>query len=387
MSGFFDIVQIVINPSDPNHVFAASWGGGVLEFKNGQLLKRHNNLNSPLETAIPGQPNEPYTRIGGMVFDSDNLLWITNAQSSKGLHSLSMSGEWKSYELPEVAGLQYTIGQVIVTRNNDKWIVVPRGRDVYVVNKDVTRKKYLPVTSYFNNGQQEIVNRMNDIYSIAEDLNGDIWIGTSKGIAVFANPNRVWQEATYYAYQPSLELGDGIYHPLLDTETITSIVVDGANRKWLGTKSSGLYLVSSRGDKEITHFTVENSPLLSNNITSLALHPKTGELFIGTDLGLISYQGDAPEGESNFNQVYVFPNPVRETYHGPVTIKGLMKDTDIRITDVAGNLVHKTKSLGSQVMWDGKNLNGRRVSTGVYFIFAADASGEQAHIAKLLFIR
>lgn len=387
MTGFFDIVQIIVNPSDPNHIFAASWGGGVLEFKNGQLLKRHNNLNSPLETAIPDQPNEPYTRIGGMAFDKENLLWITNAQSSTGLHSLSLSGEWNSYDLPEVAGLQYTIGQIIVTQNNDKWIVVPRGRDVYVVNKDVTRKKYLPVTSYFNNGQQEIVNRMNDVYSIAEDLNGDIWIGTSMGIAVFATPHRVWQEGTYYAYQPSLELGDGIYHPLLETETITAIAVDGANRKWLGTKSSGLYLVSARGDKEISHFTMDNSPLLSNNITSLALHPKTGELFIGTDLGLISYQGDAPEGELSFEQVYVYPNPVRETYQGPVTIKGLMKDADIRITDVAGNLVHKTKSLGSQVVWDGKNLNGRRVSTGVYFIFAADAIGEQTHITKLLFIR
>lgn len=387
MTGFFDIVQVVVNPKDPGHVFAASWGGGVLEFKNGQFIKRYNNLNSPLETAIPQQPEEPYTRIGGMAFDRDNLLWITNAQSSKGLHSLSPAGEWKSYELPEVAGLQFTIGQVIVTRNNDKWIVLPRGRDVYVVNKDVTRKKYLPVTSYFNNGQQEIINRMNDVYSIAEDLNGDIWIGTSKGVAVFASPNRVWQEGTFYAYQPSLELNDGIYHPLLETETITAIAVDGANRKWLGTKSSGLYLVSARGDKEIVHFTTANSPLLSDNITALAMHPQSGELFIGTNLGLISYQGDAPQGENNFDQVVVYPNPVRETYDGPVTIKGLMKDTDIRITDVAGNLVHKTRSLGSQVIWDGKNLNGRRVSTGVYFIFASDAKGEQTNISKLLFIR
>jgi hypothetical protein len=387
MTGFFDIVQVLVNPSDPGHIFAASWGGGVLEFKNGQLLKRHNNLNSPLETAIPDQPNEPYTRIGGMAFDKNNLLWITNSQSSNGLHSLSASGEWKSYPLPEVAGFQYTIGQVIVTKNNDKWIVVPRGRDIYVVNNDVTRKRYLPVTSYFNNGQVEIVNRMNDVYSIAEDLSGDIWIGTSKGVAVFSGPQRVWQEGTYYAYQPSLELGDGVYHPLLETETITAIAVDGGNRKWLGTKSSGLYLVSSRGDREILHFTAENSSLLSNTITSLALHPRSGELFIGTDQGLISYQGDAPEGESNFDGVFVYPNPVRETYDGPVVIKGLMKDSDIRITDIAGNLVYKAKSLGSQASWDGKNLNGRRVSTGVYLIFASDASGEQTHISKLLFIR
>ena len=140
MTGFFDIVQVLADPADPGHVFAASWGGGLLEFRNGKLIKRHNNLNSPLETAIPDQPQEPYTRIGGMAYDRDNVLWVTNAQSSTVLHSLSPSGTWNSYQLPEVAGLQYSIGQVIITRNSDKWIVIPRGRDVYVVDKDVTKK-------------------------------------------------------------------------------------------------------------------------------------------------------------------------------------------------------------------------------------------------------
>lgn len=387
MTGFFDIVQTITNPADPGHLFAASWGGGLLEFRNGQLIKRYNNLNSPLETAIPDQPNEPFTRIGGMAFDSDNTLWITNAQSSKGLHSLSPSGQWNSFVLTEVAGFQYTIGQILITRNGDKWIVIPRGRDVYVLNKDATQKRYLPVTSYFNNGQIEIFNRMNDVYSIAEDLNGDIWIGTSKGVAVFFGTQKLWQNGQYYAFQPSLDMGDGIYHPLLETETITTIAVDGGNRKWLGTKNSGLYLVSARGDAEIMHFTTANSPLPSDNIISLALNPNTGELYIGTEKGLVSYQGDAPEGKNHFDEVYVYPNPVRETYDGQVFINGLMKDSDIRITDIAGNLVYKTRSLGSQASWDGKNLNGRRVSTGVYMIFISDANGEQTHITKVLFIR
>lgn len=387
MTGFFDIVQVAVDPADPGHIFAASWGGGLLEFRNGNLVKRHNNLNSPLETAIPDQPEAPYTRIGGISYDRDNILWITNSQSSKGLHSLSPSGAWNSYQLPEVAGFQYTIGQIIVTRNNDKWIVIPRGRDVYVVDKEVTKQRYLPVTSYFNNGQVEILNRMSDIYSIAEDHNGDIWIGTSKGVAVFTGTQKVWQNGEYYAYQPSLELGDGLYHPLLDTETITAIAIDGGNRKWLGTRNSGLYLVSARGDAEVLHFNTDNSPLLSNNITSLALHPKTGELFIGTDKGLISYQGDAPVGENNYDSVYVYPNPVRETYNGPVVIKGLKKESNIRITDIAGNLVYKTRSLGSQAVWDGKNLNGKRVSTGVYLVLISDATGEATHISKVMFIR
>jgi ligand-binding sensor domain-containing protein len=255
-----------------------------------------------------------------------------------------------------------------------------------VVNGDGSRKKYLPVTSYFNNGVQEILNRMNDIYSIAEDLTGEIWIGTSTGVAVFSNPNNVWKDQLYYAYQPSLELNDGIYHPLLETETVTSIVVDGANRKWLGTKSSGIYLVSQQGDREILHFTAENSPLISNTIICLALNEKTGELYIGTDKGLVSYQGDAPKGNSNFDELYVYPNPVRETYSGDIVITGLMQTSDVKITDVAGNLVFKGESLGRNIIWDGRNLNGRRVSTGVYLIFCADSQGENSRILKLLVI-
>jgi hypothetical protein len=386
MTGFYDMIQVAVDPSNPGHIFAASWGGGVLEFKDNKFVKRHNNQSSPLETAIPEKPWEPYTRIGGMAFDKNKTLWITNSQSSKGLHSLSATGEWKSFELPEVAGQQFTIGQIIVTKNNDKWIVIPRGKDVYVVGGNGSNKKYLPVTSYFSNGEQEIYKRMNDVYSITEDLNGEIWIGTSIGVAVFANPANVWKETGYYAYQPSLELNDGLYHPLLETETVTSIVVDGANRKWLGTKNSGVYLVSEEGDAEFLHFTTENSPLISNTIICMALNELTGELYIGTDKGLISYQGDAPQGSDDYSNMYAYPNPVRETYTGDIYITGLMKNTDVKITDIAGNLVFKGTSLGRNIIWDGRNLNKNRVSTGVYLIFCADASGNNTHITKLLVI-
>lgn len=386
MTGFYDIVQVLPAPDDPDHIYAASWGGGVLEFKNGQLVNRYNNQNSILQTAIPDKPSEPYTRIGGMAFDSQKTLWITNSQSSNGLCSLNPKGEWKGFELTEVSGLQFSIGQVIVTKNDDKWVVAPRGHDVYVVNKDGTRKKYLPVTSYFSNNEQEIYNRMNDVYSIAEDLNGDIWIGTSIGVAVFANPGQIWQNTDYYAYQPSLELNDGLYHPLLETETVSAIVTDGANRKWLGTKQSGIYLVSENGDREILHFTSANSPLLSDNIICMSLNGNTGELFIGTDKGMISYMTDAPRGKTDFSGIYAYPNPVRETYSGNVTVAGLMKDSDVKITDIAGNLVFSGKSLGSKIMWDGKNLNGSRVRTGVYMILCSDALGEKTSAVKLLFI-
>ncbi|SHF41165.1 Por secretion system C-terminal sorting domain-containing protein [Mariniphaga anaerophila] len=385
LDGFFNILSIAVNPADENHFYVASWGGGLLEFKNDAFVERYTNHNSPLETALPQEPDEPYVRIGGMDFDSEGNLWITNSEVAKVLLKLTPEGKWETFSLPDVAN-RFNIGEVLVTQNDDKWVVVPRGNDAYVVDKSGTAKKRLLVTSYFNNGQQEIFNRMNDIYSIAEDLDGAIWMGTSMGVAVYNNPHRIWDSETFYATQPSLDLGDGLYHPLLESETVTAIAVDGANRKWLGTSNSGVYLVSKSGEKEVLHFTTENSPLISNNITDIAINQNTGEVFFGTSEGLISYQGEAISGKKAFTDVYVYPNPVRETWDGPVTITGLMEDTDVKITDISGNLVHQGTSLGGQAVWDGKNLNGNRVRTGVYLIFCSDKYGENTHIEKLLFI-
>jgi len=96
--------------------------------------------------------------------------------------------------------------------------------------------------------------------------------------------------------------------------------------------------------------------------------------------------GEAIAGNDEFSDVYVYPNPVRETYDGPIVIKGLVDETDVKITDISGDLVYKTTSLGGQAIWDGKNLNGNRCKTGIYLVFLSDALGEKTKITKLMFI-
>ncbi len=385
LDGFHNILSIAEDPANTNHFFVASWGGGLLEYKNDQLINRFTNKNSPLETALPNQPDEPYVRVGGMDFDSQGNLWMTNAEVAHNLHMLTPDGKWSSFTLPEIAN-SLNVGQLIVNQYDDKWMNVLGGNDAYVVNKDGSKKKRLLVTAYFNNGVEEKYTRMNDIHSIVEDNDGAIWIGSSAGVGVYNNPGRIWEADNFYATQPSLDLNDGIFHPLLSSETVTAIAVDGANRKWLGTKNSGVYLVSETGTEEILHFTTNNSPLFSDNITTIAINQKDGEVFIGTDQGLISYMGEAIEGKATYDSVYVYPNPVRETYDGPVTVTNLIENSEVKITDIAGNLVFRTTSLGGQAVWDGKNLNGNRVKTGVYLVFCNDELGEETHITKLLFI-
>ncbi len=396
---FRDMVCVTIDPKNPNHVFAGSWGGGVLEFNDVnqdgkiQFVKRYDNFNSSLQTQLPdsAKNKEAYVRIGGMAYDSKGNLWVTNTGVPKVISVFQTNGSWKAFEFPGVAN-KY-IGKVVVTKDDDKWVIIPPGGNsqdygngLYVLNSTNDQSKAMPVVAKFVNSEGDFFNPMNDVYSLAEDLNGDLWVGTSGGVAVFSNPQRIWTESVSYASRPGLNNHDNIFHPLLEKETITAIAIDGANRKWFGTKASGIYLISDNGETEIKHFNTGNSPLPTNQITDIAINQQTGEVFIGTAVGLISYMGEATSANSEFTDVYVYPNPVRQTYDGPIVIKGLIENTDVKITDVSGNLVNKTTSLGGQAIWDGKNLNGNRCKTGVYLIFMTDPLGEKTKITKLLFI-
>ena len=164
------------------------------------------------------------------------------------------------------------------------------------------------------------------------------------------------------------------------------MAVDGANRKWIGTEGGGLYLFSEDGTKQIYHFTTENSPLLSDNILALAIGPETGEVFIGTDQGLVSFRGTATEGTEDFSCVYAYPNPVKEDYDGLIGIKCLMTNAQVRITDIEGNLIFSTKAEGGEAVWDGKNFDGRKAKTGVYLVYASNDKGTQKIVTKILII-
>lgn len=172
------------------------------------------------------------------------------------------------------------------------------------------------------------------------------------------------------------------------TDVVTVIAVDGANRKWVGTESSGLYLLSADGQNQIKHFTTENSPLFSDNISSLNINDVTGEVFIGTEKGLLSYQSDAVPGEKeNCGDLTVYPNPVMVGYDGDVAVKGVISNGTVKITDVSGGLVFEGKSLGGQAVWDGKNLKGEKVKSGVYIVYSADSTGQFRCTTKLMIYR
>jgi hypothetical protein len=173
---------------------------------------------------------------------------------------------------------------------------------------------------------------------------------------------------------------------LLGDETINCITVDGADRKWFGTAKGGAYLFSSDGTKQIYQFNTANSPIFSNNVLSIAINDQTGEVFFGTDQGIISFKGSATAPGENFTNVYAYPNPVRESYRGDIVVAGLVENCYVKITDISGNLVYQTKSLGGQAVWDGNTKDGRRVASGVYLVFLSNDDGSKTFVTKILVI-
>jgi hypothetical protein len=249
-------------------------------------------------------------------------------------------------------------------------------------NGTITQERVFDVYS------RESEQKFDILLSLAEDKEGNIWVGTSRGPVIFYASEEIFDIDKVQGNQPIIPRNDGTTFGslLLSSEQINDIAVDGADRKWLATEKTGVYLVSPNGQKEIYHFTAENSPLLSNSVQSIGINDKTGEVFFGTDKGIIGFRAGATEGGDDFGDVYVFPNPVRETFRGDITITGLARDVNVKVTDIAGNIVFETKALGGQAIWNGRNFRGDRVHTGVYLVFCTSEDGSKTHVTKLLFI-
>lgn len=380
--GVSDAMRSLIDPEDPDHVFISTWGGGLLEFKNNELLKQYSYNNSPLQTIIPG---EPYVRICGMAFDRKKNLWITQSENKGSLKVLKPDGSWIINPLTIDARIT---SDMIIAKNGFKWILLPGGNGISVFDDNNTPEIFTDdrfKKMYVEESDGDIIPY---VYSVAEDNDGNIWIGTDQGPVVYYNPEKVFSEKLK-AYRVRIPRNDGsdIYDYMLNNETITAIAVDGANRKWLGTANSGAYLLSPDGTLQLKKFSADNSPILSNTITSIAVDNKTGDVWLGTAKGIQSYRNDATEGLEKFTEVYAFPNPVRPEFSGNVTITGLMKDSDIRITDVSGNLVYKTVSSGGEASWDLKTYNGKRVATGVYIAFCSSSDGMASCSVKILVMK
>lgn len=392
---FSDVTSVAVDPKDPNHYFASTWGEGVYEFKDNEYINLHNRKNSTLASATSdGSLN--YTRVEGLKFDKEGNLWMTNTAQNSCINVLKSDGTWKALKSDayNVLNNQTLVDKLLITSKGHKWVNIPRG-DVAVVvfydngTIDDTSDDVVNQFSDFKlnrpNGESISVN---GYYCIAEDKNGMIWIGTNRGPIICPVPDyAITNPEKVYATRIIRSIQDDIPTYFMDNMKVTAIAVDGGNRKWLGTEGNGVFLVNEDGSETIENFTIENSPLLSNKINSIAINNHTGEVFFGTESGIISYMSDASDGREDYSDVYAYPNPVRPEYDDKVVITGLMSDSNVKITDMAGNLVYQAKSYGGQLTWNCRNNSGSRVASGVYLVLASTPEAKESVVSKILVIK
>lgn len=382
----YDLVDITIDPNNDNKVYLSSAGGGLLELKNGTPIELYTDTNSSIES----RPEFTYFGIGGTAFDDNGNLWVSNSYSINGLSVKKTNGSWKNFDLSGYAEFYTTLEDVVISDAGHIWIMLPRYNEIIVYDHNGTidnsnDDKILKLNSNVTQGNIPGATGI----TVAIDQNGDAWAGSVNGVFVFYNADNIFENYKNGAQRIIIDAGEN-NEILLETVVVRDIAIDGANRKWIATDGSGVYLLSEDGKKEIHHFTMENSPLFSDVVGNIAIDHSTGMVYFGTDKGIIAYRSDATSSKENFSEITIFPNPVRPEYKGPISISGLLDNTTIKVTDISGHLVNEIRSNGGMAIWNGNDFNGKRASTGVYLLFSSALDKEnqlQTKIGKILFIK
>lgn len=353
-------------------LYIGTFGKGLLQMDNGVPVKIYNETNSPLKK------QGDYTIIRGLSSDSRNNLWVSNFNVDSCLLRLTPNGTWTSYKLPINRS-----SKIVIDSKNNKWIICNKENYGLIVFNESGNTQSVLLNTNKGNGNLP-TNSVNDI---AFTKSGEMLIGTDQGYVKVRNPNNALTGGDYDAQRVivSVETGSNLGGYLLGTEVINCIVVDGGDRRWFGT-NKGVWLYASDGETLIHHFTKDNSPLISDNVLSIGIMESTGEVFFGTDQGIVSFRSDALPESKNFTELVIFPNPVKPDFNGDIAITGMPDKTLVKITDINGAMVWQTYSNGGMATWNGNSFDGTRVSTGVYMVFCINPDGSETMAGKILFI-
>ena len=394
-----DPYQPIFDPADPNTYYIGSWFSGVYKVTDNKVVANYFTNNSPL--VLNWNCNVP-----SLQFDNDGNLWLFQTTETTNIvnpvYILTPDKQKKDDKVVKedwicinVPGFMYTKKMHVFfpTKTNVKLLTDGTWGSVllaYDDNKTVANAADDKIRSFSNLiDQDDKPYEWSYINCFIEDKNGRVWMGTSNGVVEFNAANMF--SSNFRINRLKVPRNDGTIYAdyLLENENVMCMAVDGANRKWIGTQTSGLFLVSEDGSQVLNHFTTENSFLPDNYITSVACNPNSNAVYIGTLAGIVEYSSDSAPAESNYDNVLIYPNPVRPDYTGWITVKGLMDNSLIKIADAVGSVVYSGVSTGGMISWDGNTPNGEPAKTGVYYVFASSNDGgkNEGKIGKLLIVR
>ena len=389
---YVDIDCIDVDPNDAGHVFA---GGrcGLYEFQDGKLVAYFNKDNSVLMGANDRgkQLGNNYVLVLGLKFDAKGNLWLLNSLADGvSLLEYTSDHQWINHHHTEltddnsitVSGLS----KMMTDSRGLLWFVNNNWQNAAVFCYDIDNDILLKYDQIIN--QDDTKYQIYSANCIAEDKEGNMWVGTDVGPFIIQKSEIGQNNVTFYQVKVPRNDGTDYADYLLNGVNINSIAVDGGNRKWFGTSGAGVFLMSADNIVQEENFTTDNSNLLYNDISSISINQLTGEVFFLSDNGLCSYQSNAaePNEEMTKDHVWAYPNPVTPDYTGLVTITGLTYDADVKITTANGAIVAEGRSNGGMFNWDCCNKQGKRVASGIYMVITATSDGKKGTVAKIAVI-
>lgn len=372
--------------------YFGGWGRGILKHNiETNEISIFNASNSGL-TGITN--SRSFIVAAGMDSDSNDDLWAVSFDSDNPLNlQQNGSDEWDHFSKVNIPtdNLYFNL---FIDSNDQKWISLVdfsnNGKGLLILDtgdsNDATDDEYRKLTADANNGNLPDER----ITSISEDKNGEIWIGTSRGIARFIFPDFIIESTNPNDYEAQWLINEDTAATsrfLLRDVNVSTIAVNEANQKWIGSVNQGIWVLNEEGSRIEKRFTNENSPLISNNISSITINNETGEVFIATDLGLVSYKDLATTPVNKMDELKVFPNPFSYSRNTQIVIEGLSEETAIKILGVDGTVVQELETRGGRVSWDGFDYMGNRLGTGVYFVISLERDGSEKGVGKVVIIK
>ncbi len=375
LNGLNATVNVSFNPQKPNFAYISTFhdGLGIWDINQQQLTVYNDQNTDVLEPLIPND-----VRVYGVTFDKNGTGWMTNTITNPALITIDKNNQWNKYTSNVLIGSPFGSSylQPVIDKNSTKWFGSRLG-GLYAFN-ETRSNKAMQITSTHNLPSD-------NVQAVALDYNNELWIGTSKGLRVIKNVDQFLTSSQLNPTNIVIE-HEGQAEELFYEQNILTITVDGSNNKWVSIAESGVFLISDTYET-IYKFTPENSPLPSNDITAITIDGTTGEVFFVSRNGIVSLKNFATTPTTTLDAVKVYPNPVKPGFTGDVKISGLVSDANVKITDVAGNLVFETKSLGGTVTWNTLNFSGAKVPSGVYMIFISSQDGGLDTVKKVMIIR
>ena len=376
-SRYINVLDAILNPTDNSEVLFTNY----TMFDNGVYKMKYNASNKDFDLVkYYNLDANPYTRRPvGFATDSQNNIFVSVGFNNGVSATMAIYDKAADNFIVKPLVISSETVQKPVLYENMLWVPLPRSLNFWTYNYN-NPTNLSDDTDYIlgePNGFKE------GTLSVAFDKAGDAWIGTYGGIRVLQNAASEIKSSQPKA-EPIIIEQNGLGEELFRDSAILQIAVDAGDHKWVSVEGGGVYYLSSDGQKTIKHFTRENSPLPTNNVTDIKIDKKTGKVYFVTYNGIVTYQGDVADVTANFGDVLVYPNPVvYSNFKGKVTIKGLAEKTNIRIVDAAGNVVHSAVARGGYYEWDLNNQKGTRVASGMYFVLMTNEDGSDKATAKI----